>query len=77
MRLTVFTERLEQCGFVFSRTEKTIGIVKEPEALIPEMILAGLRTHVRSAGMSWFFAKHPPRTIEPGKLVLLAPVKVS
>jgi BirA family biotin operon repressor/biotin-[acetyl-CoA-carboxylase] ligase len=45
---TVFTERLEQCGFVFSRTEKTIGIIEEPEALIPELILA--RLHTRTIG---------------------------
>ena len=46
--MTVFVERLQQCGFVFSRTQETIGIVEEPEALIPEMILAGL--HTRTIG---------------------------
>ncbi len=35
----------QQCGFVFRQTEKTICIVKEPESLVPEMILAGLRTN--------------------------------
>jgi BirA family transcriptional regulator, biotin operon repressor / biotin---[acetyl-CoA-carboxylase] ligase len=43
--LPVFMEGLRQSGFVFSQTEKTIQVVKEPEALLPEMILAGLRTH--------------------------------
>jgi BirA family biotin operon repressor/biotin-[acetyl-CoA-carboxylase] ligase len=38
-------ECLQQCGFVFRRTEKTIGVVKEPESLVPEMILAGLQTN--------------------------------
>jgi BirA family transcriptional regulator, biotin operon repressor / biotin---[acetyl-CoA-carboxylase] ligase len=38
-------ERLQQCGFVFRRTEKTIGVVKEPESLVPEMIMAGLQTN--------------------------------
>jgi BirA family transcriptional regulator, biotin operon repressor / biotin---[acetyl-CoA-carboxylase] ligase len=40
----IFLECLEQCGFVFRRTEKTIWIALEPVALVPEMILAGLRT---------------------------------
>src|ERR1700719_1103517 len=43
--LPVFIECLQQCGFVFRRTEKTIGVVKEPESLVPEMILAGLQTN--------------------------------
>jgi BirA family transcriptional regulator, biotin operon repressor / biotin---[acetyl-CoA-carboxylase] ligase len=43
--LPVFTKGLCQSGFVFSQTEKTIQVVKEPESLLPEMILAGLRTH--------------------------------
>ena len=43
--LPVLIEVLQQCGFVFCRTEKTIGIVKEPESLFPEMILAGLQTN--------------------------------
>jgi BirA family biotin operon repressor/biotin-[acetyl-CoA-carboxylase] ligase len=42
--LPVFIEDLRQSGFVFSQTEKTIQAVKEPESLLPEMILAGLRT---------------------------------
>jgi BirA family transcriptional regulator, biotin operon repressor / biotin---[acetyl-CoA-carboxylase] ligase len=42
--LPVFIEGLRQSGFVFSQTEKTIQAVKEPESLLPEMILAGLRT---------------------------------
>ena len=47
--LPVFMEGLRQSGFVFSQTEKTIQVVKEPESLLPEMILAGLRTqHDRS-----------------------------
>jgi len=37
-------ECLQQCGLVFRRTEETIGVVKEPESLVPEMILAGLQT---------------------------------
>jgi BirA family transcriptional regulator, biotin operon repressor / biotin---[acetyl-CoA-carboxylase] ligase len=43
--LPVFIEGLRQSGFVFAQTEKTIQVVKEPESLLPEMILAGLRTH--------------------------------
>jgi BirA family biotin operon repressor/biotin-[acetyl-CoA-carboxylase] ligase len=42
--LPVFMEGLRQSGFVFSQTEKTIKAIKEPESLLPEMILAGLRT---------------------------------
>src|SRR5271165_1554495 len=42
--LPVFMEDLRQSGFIFSQTEKTIQAVKEPESLLPEMILAGLRT---------------------------------
>jgi BirA family biotin operon repressor/biotin-[acetyl-CoA-carboxylase] ligase len=40
----VFLESLERCGFVFGKTEKSICLAREPEALVPEMILAGLRT---------------------------------
>jgi BirA family biotin operon repressor/biotin-[acetyl-CoA-carboxylase] ligase len=43
--LTVYMECFQRCGFVFRRTEKTICIVREPETLLPEMILAGLQTH--------------------------------
>ena len=43
--LPVLIECLQPCGFVFRRTEKTIGVVKEPESLVPEMILAGLQTN--------------------------------
>src|ERR1700693_2287746 len=43
--LTVYMEGLQRCGFVFRRTEKTICVVREPETLLPEMILAGLQTH--------------------------------
>src|ERR1700730_2440065 len=43
--LSVFLASLEQCGFVFRKTGKTIGVAKEPEMLVPETILAGLRTH--------------------------------
>lgn len=40
----VFFESLEQCGLVFQRTEKTICVTQEPQALVPGIILAGLRT---------------------------------
>jgi BirA family transcriptional regulator, biotin operon repressor / biotin---[acetyl-CoA-carboxylase] ligase len=43
--LPVIVESLQECGFLFSQTEKTISIVKEPESLIPEMILARLQTN--------------------------------
>jgi BirA family transcriptional regulator, biotin operon repressor / biotin---[acetyl-CoA-carboxylase] ligase len=43
--LPVVVESLRQCGFHFSQTNKTISIVEEPEALIPEMILARLQTN--------------------------------
>jgi BirA family biotin operon repressor/biotin-[acetyl-CoA-carboxylase] ligase len=43
--LPAFMEGLQQCGFVFLRTEKTVGVVKEPESLVPEVILAGLQTN--------------------------------
>jgi len=39
-----FVERLEQCGFRFHQTESALSVVKEPEILIPEMIMAGLQT---------------------------------
>ena len=42
--LPLLVESLEQCGFIFNRTEKTISIAQEPELLVPEAILAGLRT---------------------------------
>jgi BirA family biotin operon repressor/biotin-[acetyl-CoA-carboxylase] ligase len=42
--LPVFIEGLRQSGFIFSQTAKTIQAVKEPESLLPEMILAGLQT---------------------------------
>jgi BirA family transcriptional regulator, biotin operon repressor / biotin---[acetyl-CoA-carboxylase] ligase len=42
--LSVLIESLRPCGFVFRRTDRTIGIVQEPESLVPELILAGLRT---------------------------------
>jgi BirA family biotin operon repressor/biotin-[acetyl-CoA-carboxylase] ligase len=42
--LAAFVESLQQCGFVFLQTGKTIALVKEPDSLVPEMILAGLRT---------------------------------
>ncbi|MBV8140506.1 MAG: biotin--[acetyl-CoA-carboxylase] ligase [Verrucomicrobia bacterium] len=42
--LPIFIEDLQQCGFIFHRTEQTIGILKEPELLVPEMILAGVHT---------------------------------
>jgi BirA family transcriptional regulator, biotin operon repressor / biotin---[acetyl-CoA-carboxylase] ligase len=37
-------EDLRQSGFVFSQTQKTIQAIKEPESLLPEMILARLQT---------------------------------
>ena len=37
-------ECLQKCGFVFNRTEQTLAIAQEPEWLVPEVILAGLRT---------------------------------
>jgi BirA family biotin operon repressor/biotin-[acetyl-CoA-carboxylase] ligase len=40
----VLLESLEQCGFTFRRSEKTICVTREPDLLLPEMILAGLRT---------------------------------
>jgi BirA family biotin operon repressor/biotin-[acetyl-CoA-carboxylase] ligase len=42
--VSVYMKDLERCGFVFRRTGKTIAVAKEPEMLVPEMILAGLRT---------------------------------
>jgi BirA family transcriptional regulator, biotin operon repressor / biotin---[acetyl-CoA-carboxylase] ligase len=42
--LPILVESLQQCGFIFNCTEKTISIAQEPELLIPEAILAGLRT---------------------------------
>jgi BirA family transcriptional regulator, biotin operon repressor / biotin---[acetyl-CoA-carboxylase] ligase len=46
--LPFLVESLQQCGFIFNRTGQTLSIVQEPEALVPEMILAGLGT--RSIG---------------------------
>jgi BirA family transcriptional regulator, biotin operon repressor / biotin---[acetyl-CoA-carboxylase] ligase len=43
--LPAFVEGLRQSGFVFSQTENTLQVVKEPESLLPEIILAGLHTH--------------------------------
>jgi BirA family biotin operon repressor/biotin-[acetyl-CoA-carboxylase] ligase len=37
-------ESLQQCGFIFDQTQHAISIAQEPEALVPEVILAGLRT---------------------------------
>ena len=42
--LPAVIDSLQECGFVFCRTPKTIGIVKEPESLLPGMILARLQT---------------------------------
>lgn len=42
--LPLLVESLEQCGFIFKRTETTISIAREPELLVPAAILAGLRT---------------------------------
>ena len=33
--LPVFIDGLQQCGFIFRHTEQTIGIIKEPESLVP------------------------------------------
>ena len=43
--LPVFMEDFRQSEFVYSQTENTIQALKEPESLLPEMILAGLQTH--------------------------------
>src|SRR5580704_8676158 len=42
--LAALVEGLQECGFVFLQTGKAIALVKEPDSLVPEMILAGLRT---------------------------------
>jgi hypothetical protein len=42
--LPLLVECLQECGFVFRQTEKTIEIIEEPEFLVPEIILAGLQT---------------------------------
>jgi BirA family transcriptional regulator, biotin operon repressor / biotin---[acetyl-CoA-carboxylase] ligase len=42
--LTEIVKSLKQCGFLFNQTEKRISILKEPEALIPEVILPRLQT---------------------------------
>jgi BirA family transcriptional regulator, biotin operon repressor / biotin---[acetyl-CoA-carboxylase] ligase len=42
----VFLECLQQCGFVFREAGTAISVLKTPEALVPEMILAGLRTKI-------------------------------
>ena len=44
--LLFLLESLQECGFVFNRTEQTLSIAQEPELLVPELILAGLRTKV-------------------------------
>ena len=43
--LPVYLADLRQCGFIFRHTEEVIGIVKEPESLVPAMILAGVQTN--------------------------------
>jgi BirA family biotin operon repressor/biotin-[acetyl-CoA-carboxylase] ligase len=42
--LPLLVKCLQECGFVFRQTEKTIEIIEEPEFLVPEIILAGLQT---------------------------------
>jgi BirA family transcriptional regulator, biotin operon repressor / biotin---[acetyl-CoA-carboxylase] ligase len=42
--LPILLESLRQCGLIFNRTEKTLSIAEEPGSLLPELILAGLRT---------------------------------
>ena len=37
-------ESLQQCGFIFNQNEQTLAITQEPEALVPDLILAGLDT---------------------------------
>jgi BirA family transcriptional regulator, biotin operon repressor / biotin---[acetyl-CoA-carboxylase] ligase len=39
-----FVARLEHCGFGFHQTESTLTVVREPESLVPEMIMAGLQS---------------------------------
>jgi BirA family transcriptional regulator, biotin operon repressor / biotin---[acetyl-CoA-carboxylase] ligase len=43
--LPFLVESLKQCGFIFNRTEQTLSIAQEPESLLPELMLAGLRTN--------------------------------
>jgi BirA family biotin operon repressor/biotin-[acetyl-CoA-carboxylase] ligase len=40
--LPFLVRSLQQCGFIFNRTEHSLSIVQEPESLVPERILAGL-----------------------------------
>ena len=42
--LAFLLESLQKDGFVFNRTAQTLSIAREPESLVPEMILAGLKT---------------------------------
>jgi BirA family transcriptional regulator, biotin operon repressor / biotin---[acetyl-CoA-carboxylase] ligase len=42
--LPFLVESLQQSGIIFKQTEQTLSIAQEPESLVPEMILAGLRT---------------------------------
>src|SRR6202011_4875059 len=42
--LPFLLESLQQCGFIFNRTEQTLSIGREPASPVPEMILAGLPT---------------------------------
>jgi hypothetical protein len=43
-QLEIYIRRLEECGFVFGLTKETVRIKSEPESLIPELIMAGLKT---------------------------------
>jgi len=42
--LPYLVDSLQKCGFIFNRTEQTLSIAQEPESLVPEVIIAGLRT---------------------------------
>ena len=43
-QLEIYIRRLEECGFLFGLTKETVRIKSEPESLIPELIMAGLKT---------------------------------
>jgi BirA family biotin operon repressor/biotin-[acetyl-CoA-carboxylase] ligase len=43
--LQIYVQRFEECGFVFGLTGETIRILREPESLIPELIMARLQTN--------------------------------
>jgi BirA family transcriptional regulator, biotin operon repressor / biotin---[acetyl-CoA-carboxylase] ligase len=43
-QLEIYMRRLEECGLVFGLTKETVRIKSEPDSLIPELIMAGLKT---------------------------------